>query len=380
MLKTILRAPGDNFTFSLFTALLSNVKSDYEAYYIWTCPPDRFTQFFEKTTFTKPLVILGIKDLLDMWGSFNHWKDTIQPGSQLLIDVAARYPDSNFIIFTSNEHLNKEINVPNIHIVNWGGDITNHSTVYPNLLPVIDKNFNSTKPFISLNRNARLHRILLLSYLFGNDYAKFGTCSLLSRDWFGNDELMDMLPWKFEDRHSDAREKLIIGYRQIYKNPALCIDDYQIYRNNNNDNVTNFKTKLRSRYVDSFVEFVTESSFAAPAFMLTEKTLNSIYGCNFPILLSGVGAVAHLRELGFDMFDDVVDHSYDLLPNPIDRIIAAVDDNSRLITDIQYIKEKWICATDRFLFNVSVAKDIYTWYNKRAHAQFNNLILKGDLQ
>ena len=107
---------------------------------------------------------------------------------------------------------------------------------------------------------------------------------------------------------------------------------------------------------------------------------SDLYGCNFPILLSGVGAVAHLRELGFDMFDDVVDHSYDLLPNPIDRIIAAVDNNSRLITDIQYIKEKWVCAKDRFLFNVSVAKDIYKLYNKRAHVQFNNLISKGDLQ
>lgn len=49
-----------------------------------------------------------------------------------------------------------------------------------------------------------------------------------------------------------------------------------------------------------------------------------------PIVVGYPGIVADCKELGFDMFDDVVDTSYDYLPNDI-RAIKAVELNQDLL-------------------------------------------------
>lgn len=40
-----------------------------------------------------------------------------------------------------------------------------------------------------------------------------------------------------------------------------------------------------------------------------------------------------MRDLGFDMFDDIVDHSYSTLADPVDRLDQALLRNQHLLTD-----------------------------------------------
>jgi hypothetical protein len=381
-LKIFSRAPNDDFTFSLFKSWLGSVSADYEAYYVWTNPPDQFEKFLNGLTLSKPNVIIGIKDLLDMWLDFNWWTDSAQKGTQLLIQLAQQHPNKNFIIFTSLENLNLEIvAVPNLQVISWGGDLLNQAQQYPKLEPVLNKNFNSDQPFISLNRNTRQHRLILLSYLFGCGYDQHGYISYLGqcRPEYEKPDLLDILPWEFDmERHVDCREKILLGYTKFYNNKSLMVDDYGIYGKAVNNNVGNFDQSLRLKYQNSFVELVSESSFAAPGYLITEKFLNSVYGCNFPIVLGGVGIVAHLREIGFDMFDDVVDHSYDSIENPFDRIIVAVENNHRLLVDADYAKQSWKQHQQRFKNNLVVAKDrMYTWYKNRTWAQSGLLVWKS---
>jgi hypothetical protein len=366
MIKVISRPPNDEFTFNLFKELISPIKVEFSAFYMWSSPPSHIRNFFSLLQFNRPLVIFGIKDLLDLWTEYHFWNDSQQAGSQLISHAIAKYPNTKFIIFTSLENLDKEISAPNLTIIPWGGDITNQQNEYLTLEPVIEKNFNSTKTFISLNRNGRLHRIVLLSYLFGLKYEQFGDISYLADVSREPQDLLDRVNWRFESRHNKFKELILVGYKALCQ-PTInrFPDDYDIYRFSANDNVANFNQNLRARYQNTFVEIVTESSFAAPAYLLTEKFLNSVYGCNFPILLSGVGAIAHLREIGFDMFDDIVDNSHDLVANPVDRLIAAVDNNTRLLTDTEYVKLLWKQHQNRLLNNVKVAKTIYKWYENR---------------
>jgi hypothetical protein len=152
-------------------------------------------------------------------------------------------------------------------------------------------------------------------------------------------------------------------------------DDKKIYHNYNNDNVTNFKTKLADYYRETFVEIITETSFTEQCYLITEKTLNSIYGMNFPILMCGKGSVELLRQIGFDMFDDIIDHSYDTIDNPIDRIYTAISNNTRLLTDNQYVKDLWVANKARFEQNVQVAKtQLYAYYTSRAETQFDKAL------
>lgn len=371
------RAPNDEFTYSLFNELLATVSCEYDAYYAWSNPPENLVNFLQRLHPHTSNVVLGLKDLLDLWKDFNWWRDTVQGGTELIIELANRYPEKNFVIFTSLENLTAEVgNVENIQLVNWGGDLLNQCSTYPTLVPVLDKNFNTDTTFISLNRNPRVHRLVLLGYLFGAGYNQHGIISYLGQQIAETeqDNLLDLMPWRFDmERHSEVREQILSGYKQIYNNKSLALDDYKIYQTVNN-NVANFDQSLRAKYQNSFVEIVTESSFSAPAYLITEKFLNSVYGCNFPILLSGAGAVAHLREMGFDMFDDIVDHSYDLIVNPFDRIISAVELNKQLLMDLDYVKQLWKSNQDRFEKNVAFAKiGMYKWYRARAIAQFNSV-------
>lgn len=42
-------------------------------------------------------------------------------------------------------------------------------------------------------------------------------------------------------------------------------------------------------------------------------------------------SIQWFRKWGFDVFDDVVDHSYDLIGDPSERILRAIDDNIHLL-------------------------------------------------
>jgi hypothetical protein len=121
----------------------------------------------------------------------------------------------------------------------------------------------------------------------------------------------------------------------------------------------NFDLNLRTLYAESFVEIVGEPVFMMPGITVTEKYLNSVYGFNFPIILSGAGTVAHLRGLGFDMFDDVIDHSYDDISSHMSRLVAAIDLNRRLLEDTVHAKQNWLRCRSRFDHNHSLADSMY---------------------
>jgi hypothetical protein len=90
--------------------------------------------------------------------------------------------------------------------------------------------------------------------------------------------------------------------------------------------------------------------------MLTEKTLNMILGCNFPILLCGKDSVKHLEFLGFDVFRDLVDHSYDDIADPMERLISAINLNRKLLVDQEWSQQQWIANKERFIKNAKHAK------------------------
>ena len=377
-MNIISRPPGDAFTFELFNTLVTSISHEVESYYIWTGDPEKFNTFFDELAPVSKNVVIGIKDQLFLWQEFDYWNDTISVGTKKIIEVADRFPEKNFVILTSMECLEKEISRDNIQIIPWGGDITNHTKEYRTVLPVIDKDLNSYLNFISLNRNKRFHRVVLLSYLYGlGNVSLSGRMSFLELDKLA-DSFLNTVPWEFTSEQQSAVNIMSAGFSEFRHGYGLWAnhEDYDIYKGRHNDNVTNFNENLRIPYSLSIVEIVTETSFTAPSWMITEKVLNSILGCNLPIILCGVGAVQHLRDLGLDMFDDIIDHSYDLIDNPVDRIVAAVSLNRRLLEDDDFAKLQWKIVKDRLLCNVAVARTIPAQYRTRAIDKFSKVVWK----
>lgn len=387
----IVRAPNDEFTFRLFHQLTSKITASKNQFYIWSAV--FFPDYHLKTTNTligrdheseldyrimmlrnikQNLIVLGIKDHLSE-NIFNPWKKDKPIVAEYLSDLFSYYPEKKFILMTSMENLSCYISNENVYIVPWGGDITNQESDYKNLDPVLEKNFYSNKTFLSLNRNNRPHRILLASLLHGLQIEKEGMISCLFKD-----EIQDVIKdtsWKFDHQHDEIKNKIIKGFISLKRNQTLINDDKNIYPEKANDNVFNFKNKLSSYYKETFVELITETSYLEKSYLITEKTLNSFYGCCFPILFCSQGSVNFLRSIGFDMFDDVVDHSYDSLSDPIERLYQAVNMNLQILTDNNRTKRLWVDRKNRFIKNIEVAKKtLYNFYRERANEIFDTII------
>jgi len=93
-------------------------------------------------------------------------------------------------------------------------------------------------------------------------------------------------------------------------------------------------------------------------------------------LLGGQGIVQHMRDLGLDLFDDVVDHGYDNMSNPFDRIVNAFDKNYQLLSNAAYAKQQWQRCQPRFEANVEKIRQIYNWYEDRMNQQFLQIAQK----
>ena len=83
-------------------------------------------------------------------------------------------------------------------------------------------------------------------------------------------------------------------------------------------------------YGSTAVNIVTETQFFQHTGIVTEKTFHAWMAEQIPIVIGHKGIVEHCRQMGFDMFDDLVDNSYDTVDGA-NRITAAIERNQYLI-------------------------------------------------
>jgi hypothetical protein len=98
-------------------------------------------------------------------------------------------------------------------------------------------------------------------------------------------------------------------------------------------NMDNFFKNLLPKYQNVAIEIITESTSLEYSAHLTEKFVHCVLGKCFPIIIGTVGNVDLYRKLGYDMFDDIIDHSYDSEENPFYRMKMAIDLNIHILTN-----------------------------------------------
>ena len=228
---------------------------------------------------------------------------------------------------------------------------------------VTDKNFKSTKIGISLNRLPRSHRLVSLSYMLGLGLNKHCVITAPLLKWHLEQKpmnIMDVVSWDFS-KHHNFKHDMLVGWELAKHSKGIfpvTVDAYPPYKDlepnqqlfNNPENFTN---NLVPFYQNSFVEFVCESVYEYDLPWISEKLLNSQLGSNFPIWISGKGTVKWLREHGFDVFDDIIDHSYDTERDPVLRMQNCIADNWKLFADAKRTKYLWTKHQQRFKQNVA---------------------------
>lgn len=95
---------------------------------------------------------------------------------------------------------------------------------------------------------------------------------------------------------------------------------------------------------NSYIHLVTETTILAKIF-ISEKTWKPIASEQLFLIFGNPGTISHLRNCGIDVFDDIVDHSYDLIDNWDMRLHAIHDQLKHLLT--QDLKDIYIATQQR---------------------------------
>jgi hypothetical protein len=105
---------------------------------------------------------------------------------------------------------------------------------------------------------------------------------------------------------------------------------------------------------------------------ITEKSYKAFAWHQFPLWYAVPGLVSKLRDVGFDLFDDIINHSYDNEQNPWTRMIAVVQEMQNLVRkgckDLR--QEHW----QRLESNARLVDQIHTNARIEHQKQTNRLI------
>ena len=146
------------------------------------------------------------------------------------------------------------------------------------------------------------------------------------------------------DNHIDARfsfgsmcQPEVMGqYRSMFADQELpiTIDGIVDRQTNNVEHV-----QTNPVFHSCLFNLVAESSSQTDpgiwrSIFITEKTFKAFGLRQIPIWFAVPGLTHEVRKLGFDMFDDIVDHSYDQIANESQRFAAVFDQVQRLNHDL----------------------------------------------
>lgn len=270
---------------------------------------------------------------------------------QELIDIllAAGYTRSQILCIDSSIDFRSEFN--NLILPNWIGSCKDLSNMQ-HIESVTDR----TTLFLVLARLPKIHRVALIVKLLehGLDECSMISCGSATVEEGLNDEVLF-------DR--------IVPRQHRYKFPIL-LDESRIDRHTGSSMVDDrFKKCLINVVIESGFE---NSHYGATGphshswnrLFYTEKTDKCFYMGQLPVFLAKKGYVEMLRDVYcFDVFDDLIDHSYDNIIDPMERIdavaqeclrlsligIEALASTPNLIERLEYNKKQVSIVKDRIL-------------------------------
>lgn len=116
-------------------------------------------------------------------------------------------------------------------------------------------------------------------------------------------------------------------------------------------NTWTWRNGLARMFSHSAVSLITESIKTEKSTMFTEKTIYAVLGLTFPIWVGGVEQAKTWADIGFDTFDDIIDHSYQSYDTLIERCYYAFANNLHLLSNIDKLRDLRLQNKQRLLKN-----------------------------
>lgn len=226
-----------------------------------------------------------------------------------------------FITSAIDGNMSKLKKYNNINIMSWMG-FWAHETIHEILLHqhTIIKPTNPSKSFIYMSGRSHDHRCLLIDYLYKYDLFKDGYIT-----WYSNYD-MDCKNYKFrwwkeeilklEDQYSDNNQ----------------INDKGLITNNNGSLTTPWVWGriAPKQFSDSLFSVISETRI--DDLFYTEKTFMPILNQR-PFIIQGyVGMNHYLKGLGYELFEEVIDYSFDMEEDIETRTKMMVNEIKKITT------------------------------------------------
>lgn len=254
-------------------------------------------------------------------------------GSLFLFDTIAQKHSSSIVI-VKTKHIYQELVNRNVKVVYcpWLFGIDDAiSCIKSQQLDPVKPADNSWKNYFCLNRNYRLHKSYVINYL---------------RPIVNNGHVTANDP-RFKRYAGLAPRDPMTDYLSF---PGIGFERICVYSHKTNTRVSSNSRNyaILHNSINACINIVTETS--TRPFFPTEKTLLPVAIGRLPIWIGEPGLVAQVRDQGFDVFDDEINHSYDTVVNPKHRIQKAINDNLTILTK-PYAIEVYNSVQNRLQYN-----------------------------
>lgn len=113
-----------------------------------------------------------------------------------------------------------------------------------------------------------------------------------------------------------------------------------------------------SIYHSSATSLITEPNFYEHGCMFTEKTLMAIYSGHFMIWIGSWKAAETARRIGIDTFDDIIDHTYQYVEHPGERVVEAILKNLDFLKNIHLQQDLRNSNIARFNNNLNLVRNL----------------------
>lgn len=233
--------------------------------------------------------------------------------------------EENFFLLNNNlntkkqlENISSSINSFKLNFIEYSS-----SEVLTNLKH--EMSFDREYIFLCRNKKPKFHRLCTLLYLYHSGISYNTNWSLITSDEMDRKSMVHYLKlFDFSElNHMIPSIKFInsIFKYDVYENPKWFDANGDFQHQGDFDSVFLIPEELKS-YKNAYVNIITESNFENIDNIVhpTEKSFRPFYHYQIPIFISTPHHIKYLRDkYGFDMFDDLVDHSYDSIENDKDR-------------------------------------------------------------
>lgn len=205
----------------------------------------------------------------------------------------------------------------------------------------VDLNQEFEFPYITMNNNPKTHRAMLMDELAKHDLIDKGAVS-----WRDMHNSLADIRSTFEDGITDS---MYMGMKFDHWKPRrIFLDQDYVWLNQH---------QLPPQYKQSFFQIVTESF--EHEILFSEKTATPLFFAKPFLILGTKNYNRRLTDLGFVLYDELFDYSFDSMDNLKDRVEGVVQNLIEIMSYSNAKKNQKLGAIrDKLVYNKQLAHKI----------------------